>query len=181
MNKFKIIITFSILVSIMSFKSMTEWYQHSTLELNILFPKMPTYTLRKVNTEAGEIEMKVYMYNSSKDENDENLIYSVTSSEYPKEHIQLHYKTDNLDTFFRNSIDGMVSNVKGKLISESKIKLGKFQGREIKIDFKNGLAIIKNRTYLVGNKVYLVQTITKTEKENNKSIEKFMNSFTLKK
>ncbi|EKT4520651.1 hypothetical protein JE950_002303 [Flavobacterium psychrophilum] len=181
MNKFKIIIIFSILVSIMSFKPITEWYQYSTSEFNILFPKMPTNTLKKVNTEAGEIEMQVYMYNSSKDETDENLIYSVTSSEYPKQHIESHIKHDNLDTFFRNSIDGMVSNVKGKLISESKINLGKFQGREIKIDFKNGLAIIKNRIYLVGNNVYFIQTITKSEKENNKSIEKFMSSFTLKK
>jgi hypothetical protein len=181
MSKFKIIIIFSILVSIMSFKPMTGWYQHSTSEFNILFPKIPTNTLKKINTEAGEIEMQIYMYNSSKDETDENLIYSVTSSEYPKEHIQSHIKHDNLDTFFRNSIDGMVSNVKGKLISESKINMGKFQGREIKIDFKNGLAIIRNRTYLVGNNVYFIQTITKTEKENNKSIEKFMNSFTLKK
>ena len=165
----------------MSFKPITEWYQYNTSEFNILFPKIPTNILKKVNTEAGEIEMKVYMYNSSKDETDENLIYSVTSSEYPKQHIESHIKHDNLDTFFRNSIDEIVSNVKGKLISESKINLGKFQGREIKIDFKNGLAIIKNSIYLVGNNVYFIQTITKTEKENNKSIEKFMSSFTLKK
>lgn len=181
MNKFNTILFFSVLVSIMSFKPMTEWHQYNTSKFKVLFPKMPTNTVKKVNTEAGEIEMQVYMYNSSKDETDENLIYSVIASEYPKEHIESHIKHDNLETFFRNSIDGMVSNVKGKLISESKIILGKFKGREIKIDFKNGLAIIKNRMYLVENNVYLIQTITKTEKENNKSIEKFMNSFELKK
>lgn len=64
----------------------------------------------------------------------------------------------------------------GKLISETNISLDKYQGREIKIDFKNGLAIIKARFYLVNNTVYIIQTITKTENDNNKS----MNSFELK-
>lgn len=181
MNKFKLVMFFLGLVTIISFKPITEWYKFSTSEFIVLFPKTPTNSLKKVTTEAGEIEMHVYMYNCSKDETEENLIYSVTSSEYPKAHIEAHIKHDNLETFFRNSIDGMVNNVQGKLISESKINLGKFQGREYKVDFKNGLAIIKNRTYLVGNKVYFIQTITKTEKDNNKSIEKFMNSFTIKK
>ena len=180
MNKFKIIIFFSILTALMSFKSINEWYQYDSSEFKVLFPKMPTSTIKKVNTEAGELQMHVNMYDASKDETDENLIYSVTSSEYPKNHIESHIKHDSLHTFFRNSIDGMVNNVKGKLISESKINLGDFQGREFKIDFRDGLAIIKTRIYLVENKVYFLQTITKTEKENNKLIEKFMNSFTIK-
>ncbi len=165
----------------MSFKAIDEWYQYDSSEFKVLFPKTPTNTIRKINTEAGEIQMQVYMYNASKDETDENLIYSVSSSEYPKEHIESHIKHDNLKTFFKNSIDGMVNNVKGKLISESIIKLDNFQGREIKIDFKDGLAIIKTRIYLVRNTVYFLQTITKTEKENNKLISKFMDSFTIKK
>lgn len=181
MNKFKIIIIFSILTAIMSFKSFNEWYQYDSSEFKVLFPKIPTTTIKKVNTEAGEIQMQVYMYNASKDETDENLIYGVSSSEYPKKHIESHIEHDNLKTFFKNSIDGMVNNVKGKLISESIIKLDNFEGREIKIDFKDGLAIIRMRIYLVKNTVYFLQTITKTEKDNNKLITKFMNSFSIKK
>ncbi|VXB65190.1 conserved hypothetical protein [Flavobacterium sp. 9R] len=181
MNKFKIIIVFSILTALMSFKSINEWYQYDSSEFKVLFPKMPNSTIKKINTEAGELQMQVNMYDASKDETDENLIYSVTSSEYPKTHIESHIKHDSLNTFFRNSIEGMVNNVKGKLISESKINLGNFQGREFKIDFRDGLAIIKTRMYLVENKVYFLQTITKTDKEKNKLIEKFMNSFTIKK
>ena len=75
----------------------------------------------------------------------------------------------------------MVKNVSGKLLSESKIDLENYPGREFKIDFKDGLAIIKTRIYLVDTTVYFLQTITKTEKENNKLIDKFMNSFTIKK
>ena len=180
-NLKKTILFFSIIATLISFKAINEWYQYDSPEFKVLFPKTPTNTTKKVNTEAGEIQMQVYMYNASKDESDQNLIYSVSSSEYPKEHIQSHIKHDNLNSFFRNAIDGMVNNVKGKLISESKIKLENFPGREFKIDFKDGLAIIKVRMYLAGNNVYFLQTITKTEKENNKMIEKFMNSFKLKK
>lgn len=165
----------------MSFKVYNDWYQFDTLKFKVLFPKSPTSTTKIISTEAGEIAMQVYMHNASNDETDENLIYSVTSSEYPKEHIDSHLKHDNLNTFFKNAIDGMIKKVNGKLLSETKIKLDNYPGREVKIDFKDGLAIIKTRIYLVDNNVYFLQTITKTEKENNKLIEKFLNSFSIKK
>ena len=59
MNKFKIIIIFSILTALMSFKSINEWYQYDSSEFKVLFPKMPSSTIKKINTEAGELEPRL--------------------------------------------------------------------------------------------------------------------------
>lgn len=181
MNKFYKLVVFIVVTTIMSFNVYADWYTFETPKFKVVFPKSPTHTTKILNSEVGELSMHLYMYNASIDETDENLIYSVGSSEYPKQHIDAHIKQYNLSAFFKNSIDGMVKNVSGKLLSESKINLENYPGREFKIDFKDGLAIIKTRIYLVDTTVYFIQTITKTEKENNKLIDKFMNSFTIKK
>ena len=176
-NTFIVLSLFTLLVC---FNESNDWYQFDSNEYKILFPKLPSSTINQVSTEAGALQIQMYMYNASKDATDENLIYGISISEYPKDHITNHKEHDNFETFFKNSIYGMVNKVNGKLISETNISLDKYQGREIKIDFKNGLAIIKARFYLVNNTVYIIQTITKTENDNNKSIDKFMNSFELK-
>jgi hypothetical protein len=70
--------------------------------------------------------------------------------------------------------------VHGKLLSEKIIQINGFPGREARIDFRDGLAVITMRAYLVKNKMYILQTITETKKDFNKSIGKFMDSFKLK-
>jgi hypothetical protein len=89
-------------------------------------------------------------------------------------------KTEKLDAFFRNAIDGSVKNYHGKLLIEKIIEFEKYPGREIKVDFKEGLAIVKMRCYLIKNRMYILTTITETKKDFNQSINKFMDSFTLK-
>jgi hypothetical protein len=81
---------------------------------------------------------------------------------------------------FRSAIDGAVESVKGKLLTEKNITLDKYQGREIKVDYDNGAAFIRMRLYIVKNKMYILQTITYAAKDNNASINEFLNSFQLK-
>jgi hypothetical protein len=87
---------------------------------------------------------------------------------------------EKLPEFFRTSIDGAVKNVNGKLISEKVVALDGFPGREVKIDYGNGMAIIFLRMFLVNNKGYFVQTISQTGKEGNESAARFHKSFKLK-
>jgi hypothetical protein len=49
------------------------------------------------------------------------------------------------------------------------------------VDFQEGLAIINMRFYLVNNRMYVLQAISETGKEKNRSVARFMNSFTLTK
>jgi hypothetical protein len=101
------------------------------------------------------------------------------TSEYPDSLINSG-KTELLPQFFRNSIDGAVRNVQGKLLSEKNITINGFPGREVRVDYQNGTAIIKMDFYLVHNEMIMLQTITEPSKENNASELKFYASFKLK-
>jgi hypothetical protein len=159
-------------------KGPAEWYTYQNAEMSIEFPKEPELTSQAVPTAVGDIEMKIASFQGSKD-GDINLAYVLISSNYPDSLINSG-KKEMLSEFFRNSIDGAVANVKGKLLSEKEIMLNGFPGREVRVDYGDGLAIILFRMYLVGNRGYFIQTISETAKEGNESALRFQNSFKLK-
>lgn len=149
-----------------------------TKDFQMDFPKKPAYEKQNTESEIGNLPMDIYIYDASNNEKDDNLVYGLISTEYPDSLINSNM-TDILSDFFNNAIQGAVSNVSGKLISQTDLKLNNFPGREIKINYNDGAAVIKMRLFLVQNKMYILQTITLTEKDSNKSIDKFMNSFKL--
>ena len=123
----------------------------------------------------------MYIYDATKNGTDDNLIYSATYAEYQSTDTSTNIiDFKQTDALFKKAIKGAVKGVNGKLLSENTIYLsGGIPGREIRIDFKHGLAIIKMRIYVVKNKMYLLQTITETKKHYNLSVTQFMNSFQL--
>jgi hypothetical protein len=156
-----------------------DWYTYQSQEISIEFPKEPELTSQSVPTAVGDIEMKIASYDGSK-EGDINLAYVFISSIYPDSLINSN-KKEMLPDFFRSSIDGAVKNVNGKLIAEKEVLLDGFPGREAKVDYGNGQAIIAFRMYLVQNRAYFIQTISEKGKEENESALRFRNSFKLKK
>lgn len=145
---------------------------------SVEFPQQPKPIQQSVNTELGPMAMNMNMLDVSSIEGEDNLVYGVIQSVYPEGTIHSD-STEMLDSFFEGSVNGAVKNVRGELLSELIISLGKYPGREIKIDFQNGMAVIRMRMYLVENRTYILQTITATEKDFNKSITHFMDSFKL--
>ena len=176
----KLLVASLVLFSLLSFINSDEWYllRSEQYGYKIKFPKAPTENPQVINSEIGKLKMNIFMYDASQKGKDDNLVYMVNYTEYPDTLISSE-KTEILDDFFRNSIDGAVKNVHGELLSEKIIKIGEYPGREIKIDFKDGMAVIRMRSYLVNNKMYVLQTITETKKDFNKSITLFMDSFEL--
>ncbi|HPH45512.1 MAG TPA: hypothetical protein PLJ60_02790 [Chryseolinea sp.] len=153
-------------------------FESKKFGFTILFPKKPINLFPNVESETGLQKFNVSVYEPAKGIMDENYLYRVTCTEYPD---SLFSKIDNstLEIFFEGSKDAMISKTKGVFLSEKVIELSGFPGREIKASLINGTAVIRVRTYLVKNKVYLVETITDIKKDHNKSIDKFFNSFQL--
>jgi hypothetical protein len=76
-------------------------------------------------------------------------------------------------------IDDAAARLKGKILKESLITIDGHEGIEALIEYKEGTEVLKMRMYLVHNKMYTLETMTKIAKDNNKSIQRFMNSFHL--
>jgi hypothetical protein len=162
-----------------SFRSPGDWFQFKSDGYNISFPVKPTADTKMIQSEVGELKMGINMYDASKSGNkDDNLVYMTMSTEYPDSVINSDMK-EKLPTLFRNAVDGSVKRVGGKLLSETEIEIEGFPGREIKVDYRDGLAVIKAQYYLVKNKMFAIQVITLTGKFPNASQELFMKSFQL--
>jgi len=130
-----------------------------------------------VPSAIGELKMDMFTYSPKQE--DDNLVYMVIHTVYPKGIVN----SDSLEKrsdFFKVAINEAVTNVKGKLLTQTDLITGNYPGKEITIDYKEGLYIITIRLYLVKNKVYMLQTITETKKSGNETGKRFMNSFKLK-
>ena len=145
---------------------------------SILMPASPKEIDKIINNPLyGELTAKIWTFQPEKGP-DPNIAYMVGYIDYPERTIH----SDSirlLKNFFNSSRDGAINNVQGKLLSETIINLSGYPGREVRVDFKNGLALIRYRYFLVRNRLYMLQVITLTENNFNASINKFLDSFNL--
>ncbi len=162
-----------------SFLVSDDWYLFETKKYKLSFPGIPIEETRVIDSELGKLKIIAHIFQVTDTAIDKNLLYGLAETEYPENFIK--FKTKELiDTFFTHSVNGAVNKVRGKLISVKVCSKDEFPGREIKIDYSNGLAIINMKLYLVKNIMYCLQAITYTANNSNILIDKFMNSFTLK-
>jgi hypothetical protein len=179
MNLKQVGLSLLIIVICTSFILPRDWIVLNKTDFSIEFPVMPVADTQTVNTALGDMVMYMYNYDASASgREDDNFFYSLITSVYPGKEISSD-NTPILEGFFRGSVDGAVTNVKGKLLSEKNIELNGYPGRDVKVDYGNGAATINLRMYLVKNKMYMLQTITKTNKDGNSAISRFLNSFRL--
>jgi tetrahydromethanopterin S-methyltransferase subunit G len=144
----------------------------------IEFPSAPDKTSQTISTAIGDLELIIIAYEVKESSKDENYVYMVMETNYPDSLIK---KPDfDIEKFFRQSIDGAVNNVKGKIISETPTRFGKYESRQIEIDYGNGIAVIRMVMVLRENKLIMLQTITDSKKYPNNSIAAFLNSFEVK-
>jgi hypothetical protein len=169
----------SILFISFGFTTASQWEIYEVADFKAKFPSKPTYETQVVNSAVGNLTMHIHMLDASNTGTGENLVYGIISTEYPDSSIDSN-DPELMSNMFRGAIDGAVKNVKGKLLSENNISIDKYPGREIKVDYGDGAAFIRMRLYLVKNKMYILQTITLADKDNNASINEFLNSFQLK-
>ena len=179
MIRSKLIIALCIMLLTATGFTIAEWYKYETTYAQLDFPEKPNTTVQTVATTIGELPMEISMYEGVPDK-DDNHLYGFISSVYPDSLINSD-KKELLPKFFRSSIDGAVNNVKGKLLTEKEIQMEGYPGRDVRIDYGDGIAILHIRVFLVKNRVMIIQTITPTSKENNPAAERFHKSFKIKK
>jgi hypothetical protein len=177
MKKSKIFF-FSILtlVSIYSFTVATDWYLFENTFSTIEFPAKPVLNTQGLPSAVGKLKMETAFLEPT----DKNVyLYGLLVSEYPDSLINSD-KKEKLAPFFRSAIDGSIKDTKSKLLSEKEISIEKYPGREVRMDYGNGKAIVTMRLYLIKNKMTIVQIITPTVILDSVNKYRFLNSFKLK-
>ena len=138
-------------------------------DFSIAFPGSHNETKKTMRTQAGNIDIKMLIHESG------SITYMAAFSEYPSG-LSESVTTDKI---LDGARDGGVANVRGKLLDEMQIDLNGHPGREIKVAAAGGAATIRARFYLVGNRLYQCQVITKNENAYSTSANRFLNSLKL--
>ena len=155
-------------------KSVWKLFYAADGSFRILMPGIPKETKQTVKTKSGNIKLNMF----SVERPQEEVKYAVGYVDYSSEYIELLNRKNLVEKALDNGRNNVVKKAKGTLISERKIRLGSYFGREISYS-KPGGNIVKQRIYLVEKRLYqvIVETTKARQKFLTKSREGFLNSF----
>ena len=132
---------------------------------------------RVIYTDIGEITYVTHYYQPAEKEVD-NALYLVSYCDYPLYSIHSD-STALLEDFFNNTITSAKESVFGELRYSESINYVDYPGKLFRIDYLQGTATLKSKTFLVNNRFYNVQIATTRGKSLNNAADKFLDSFHL--
>ena len=125
-----------------------------------------------LETEAGKIDLHLFANQL------DDIAYVVAYSDYPPENAIPDYAEKMLD----GARNGAVGNTRGRLVSETKISLADYPGRELVIETRGEdrpPAVVKGRMFMVKNRLYQITVVAPRGKAGDKIIDDFLQSFKL--
>lgn len=180
MQKIKCFLLIFVLCSGISLWAQTDKSAiYETNNYKIEFSGQPEVKIDTVDSPLGKLLLTTNSYVPAESKNDDNVFYGLIETKYP-ESIKYFDDNDSLEEFFQGTIDGAMEETKGKLIQETKEKVGKYPARNVEIDFGDGNAIIKMELILIENKMIMITAITEKSKYPNSDLNKFFKSFEIK-
>ena len=135
-------------------------------DLTCEMPGEPKASNQTVETAVGPIEVILHILEVPEG------AYLVNSTTIPP-----NAPAATIEERLNGARDGAVKNSQGKLLTETKIKLGVNQGRELLIEQGSGL-FVRARVFMAGKRLVQVVAVTKT-KEPTPDVTRFLDSLKL--
>jgi hypothetical protein len=151
-------------------EDLASWQEFTSAEgrFRVQMPGQPVKkTQQAPNPLGGQLTFHMFAYEVPRDE----YGFVVGYNDYPPlppDRVQAV-----LDGVTKGNVQG---NAGSKLISETRITLGSYPGREVTID-AGGKGTIRQRNYLVGNRLYQVMLVKGGRRPSAEAAEKFFSSF----
>ena len=136
----------------------------------VMLPGTPRESSMDVSTDLGTIKATTYTLELAGDH-----AYMIVHSDFPREAM----KQVKSDAILDSARDGAVANVKGKLKSEKKIKLGFSPGRALVVESSDGSLLLNARVYLVKERLYQAIVVNARAKVVQADVDRFLGSFKL--
>jgi len=117
----------------------SDWFlmKNADQGYQIEFPKEPKVSVQTVNTEAGHVDMHINMLDLSAKGKDSNLIYLSSYAQYPDSLIHSD-KREQLKGFFKETVEGLIGSIDGKMLNEREVQIDGYKGKEVKIKVRLG-------------------------------------------
>lgn len=163
----------------LSVTGQNDWKHWNSVEGNftIFVPGDMQEKIQTVETDLGTLEYHQFFYQST-EENPENYIYMVNYVDYPLGSLS----SDSLElvnTFFEATKEEAVASVEGELRYADPISLYDFPGQIWRIDYNDGQAILKSKSFVVNNRFYSIQVATSKAMRFNDKMNQYLDSFKL--
>ena len=146
-----------------------------TIEIN--FPSKPMEQLKMVDTEHGKMFADIQSYEPTIKE--DNMVYIAMETKYPPNVIDQN-NTYELNGFYKKSIDASLNATNGELISINDIYYKGNLGKEYKSYLAEGKVLSVYRCYFIHDSFYIMGVMTSPEKDKNKEMKNFFESFKIR-
>lgn len=156
-----------------------KWREFKSYDgkFGVLVPGEFVERVDSIETAIGIMAYHTF-FHQTKESNADNVLYMLSYVDYPEGAIHAD-SADLLNDFFAETIDAAVKAVKGELIYSNDWKYKDYPGKVWRIDYLDGKALVKTKAFVIKNRYYTLQTITKKERSVNFSSDKFLDSFEL--
>lgn len=132
---------------------------------------------KKLITEIGEIHPVTWVYQGMENEN--NYIYSISYVDYPEGTFHPD-STELINEFFKVSMDTHIKDIKGELVYKAPANYYSYPGVMYRASYNQNRAVAKSRMIMAGDRFYALQVYTISEKSLNEDMDRFLNSFEIK-
>ena len=137
--------------------------------------KTMKHTVQNIKTELGEPAYHSFVC-TPEEKDAENKVYIINYLDYPAG--LLHPDSIALRrALLEETILSSVSNVNGELAYSDDISLKGVSGKLWRINYNKGNAIMKNKAFIVKNRLFLVQVATTKARSRNLDADVFLQSF----
>ena len=161
-----------------TFAAGTEWKTFTSQigGFSLMMPGQPVLTQQPMDTPSGQLTSQFFQ-----SQTDDGRIFSMAGyTDYPSDLV----KQANADRVLSSSRDGLVQMVNGKLLSEKKIILEHYPGRDLVVEVAAGqqipgAVIARVRTFFVQNRQYIVVVLTSKTDYPSAKVEEVLDSFQL--
>lgn len=155
----------------------SDWLNYESEEggFKVSVPGELKEVKRTVETEIGDINYHSFAYRDN-DPNAENLLYTISYSEYPEGSIHSD-STELIKEFLDASVEESVLSVAGKLVYANNSPKQGYPGKLWRVDYGEGAGIIRTHSFVKENRCFTIQTACTKEKSLNEASDKFMKSF----
>jgi hypothetical protein len=135
----------------------------------VLMPGTPKSEVDSVKTLIGTVDLHSFMVET------DDFAYFVAYGDFPPAFVQ----SADTDAMLDGARDGAVADVNGSLVSERRISVQGFPGRELWIEatVSNQKGLAQARMILVGNRFYQVLVVGPKERFAESQAERFLNTF----
>lgn len=158
----------------------TAWEEYISLsgKFKILTPSSLVEQVDTIQTEVGDLAYHTFFHQTSSKEETDNTIFMVSYCDYP-EGIIFADSSGLVDTFFEETMQAAAESVDGEILYSTDIQKDDNPGKQWRIDYLDGEAIIRTKAFLVKNRYYSIQTISNKKQKSWGDNNQFFDSFEL--